>query len=85
MHNLHYNIYNNLIHLVIHITNTSSIQTKISDQIRPTKDQCPLEGGITVAVGGSQLIKHTKSVTSLVLKKKKNHYYSLRFSMKSAD
>ena len=40
--------------MVIHITNTSSIQTKISDQIRPTKGQCPLEGGLPY----SRLLAH---------------------------
>ena len=39
---------------------------------------------INVAVSGSQHINLIKSVTSLVLKKK-SHYYSLRFSTKSAD
>ena len=29
-----------------HITNTNSVETEISDQIRPTKGQCPLEGDL---------------------------------------
>ena len=38
---------------------------------------------VAVSVSASQLLKLIKSVGLLVLKQ--SHYYSLRFSMKSAD
>ena len=46
---------------------------------KPQKSLIKLYASSLRAVSGSQLIKLIKSVTSLVSKKKKSHYFSLFF------